>query len=431
MPAQTIPARAAAALFLERQHLEAPRSRPLTTARLRRFAEDTGGIQLDSVNVVDRAHYLAVWSRFGPYDRKAFDRLVHGHRHFFEYWAHAACLVPVSALPAWRRAMRDYQIKHQGWARWLRKNGRVLKRVRETIEANGPMSSGDFDSKRPGRKGWWSWSPVHHALHHLWMTGALTVESRRHFTKRFDLLERAVPAARNGEPVSPEEFARWHVAQSLHAMGAATEKDLAWYLSFPRHFREQRLAALRELVARGDVAEITVEGQTGRWLALTRDLPALRRAARKSVSSRGTTLLTPFDSLLWHRERVQRLFGFEYKIELYTPGESRVHGYYTLPILHEGELIGRIDAKTHREDRILEIRHASFEPWFSKSEASPSGNVRIDVDRAMAGLADSFASLATFVGANAVRLGRVTPGRLRPALARQIRGAGITPRPAR
>ena len=419
MPVPTFPVRGAAALFLERQHLDSPRSRPLTPARLRRFAEDTGGIQLDSVNVVDRAHYLAVWSRFGPYDRKAFDRLVHGHRHFFEYWAHAACLVPVSALPAWRRAMRDYRIKHQGWSRWLRKNTRVLKHVRETIEAAGPMSSSDFESRRPG-KGWWSWSPVHHALHHLWMTGALTVESRRHFAKRFDLLERAVPAAQDCEPISSEEFARWHVAQSLHAMGAATEKDLAWYLSFPRHFRPQRLAALRDLVARGDVAEIAVEGQTGRWLALRRDLPALRRAARSAAPSRGTTLLTPFDSLLWHRERVQRLFGFDYKIEIYTPGDSRVHGYYTLPVLHEGELIGRIDAKTHREHRILEIRHASFEPWFAKGGVSPSRGARLELEQAMAGLADAFASLATFVGADAVKLERVTPGRLKPALARRI-----------
>ncbi|HEY7114151.1 MAG TPA: crosslink repair DNA glycosylase YcaQ family protein [Thermoanaerobaculia bacterium] len=421
MPVPTFPVRAAAALFLERQHLEAPRSRPLTPARLLRFAEDTGGIQLDSVNVVDRAHYLAVWSRFGPYDRRAFDRLVHRHGHFFEYWAHAACLVPVSAMPAWRRAMRDYHIKHQGWARWLQKNARVLKRVRETIAANGPMSGGDFDSKRPGGKGWWSWSPVHHALHHLWMTGALTVASRKHFAKRFDLLERAVPAARGCEPVSSEEFARWHVTQSLHAMGAATEKDLGWYLSFPRSFRTQRIAAIRDLIARGDVAETAVEGQPGRWLALTRDLPALRRAARLSAPSRGTTLLTPFDSLLWHRERVQRLFGFEYKIELYTPGDSRVHGYYTLPVLHEGELIGRIDAKTHREDRVLEVRHASFEPWFAKRAVSPSGGIRLDVDQAMAGLADSFASLATFVGAETVKLDRVTPAKLKPALARKLR----------
>jgi hypothetical protein len=425
MPVPTFPVRAAARLFLERQHLDAPRSRPLTPSRLRRFAEDTGGIQLDSVNVVDRAHYLAVWSRFGPYDRAAFDRLVHGHRHLFEYWAHAACLVPVSALPAWRRAMRDYRIKHQGWARWLRKNTRVLTRVRETIAANGPMGSADFGSKRPdGSKGWWSWSPVHHALHHLWMTGVLTVESRRHFHKRFDLIERAVPAARDAEPVSAEEFARWHVAQSLRAMGAATEKDLAWYLSFPRSFRKQRLAALRDLIGQGDVAEIAIEGRSGRWLALTRDLPALRRAGRASAAPpRGTTVLTPFDSLLWHRERVQRLFGFDYKIELYTPGDQRVHGYYTLPVLHDGELIGRIDAKTHREDRVLEVRHASFEPWFAKGAASPSRGVRLDVAEAMAGLADAFASLAKFVGADEVTLDRVTPGRLKPALARKISAA--------
>jgi uncharacterized protein YcaQ len=413
--------RAAAALFVERQHLDSPRSVSLTPSRLARFAEDVGGIQLDSINVVDRAHHLAIWNRFGPYDRAALDRLVYRRRLLFEYWAHAACLVPVTALPYWRRAMLDYHPRQLGWARWLRRNTRVLAQVREAIAGGGAMTGGDLQAQRPaGKTGWWSWGPVHHALHHLWMSGELTVESRRHFQKRFDLFERAIPAVGERPPVTAEEFARWHVVQSLHAMGAATEKDLAWYLSFPRSFRRPRMAALRSLIAGGEVVEVEIEGRPGRWLLLARDAPALRKAERSPARARGTALLSPFDSLMWHRERVQRLFGFDYKIEVYTPGEQRIHGYYTLPILHDGELIGRLDAKTHRAERKLEARHAHFEPWFAKGEPSPAAGGRLDPASGLAGVAEALASLGEFVGAEEVVLRRVTPQKLRPALAREI-----------
>ncbi len=332
-------------------------------------------MQLDSINVLERAHYLTLWSRFGPYDRRRLDGLIYGRRLLFEYWAHAACLVPTSMLPWWRRAMLDYRVQHTGWSGWLQRNARMLKAVRAAIETNGPMAGGEFDRGRPagGRGGWWDWRPVQHALHYLWMTGALTVHSRQHFQKRFDLWERALPDTLGIDPVSPAQFVRWHVERSLAAMGAATETDLARYLTFPRFAPGQRRAALRALVESGEVVEVTVEGTTARWFAVARDLPALGRAA--ALSTRGTTLLSPFDSLLWHRDRVARLFGFDYRIEVYTPAVQRVHGYYTLPILHDGRFIGRVDAKTRR----------------------------------------------AFVGAGDIRLGRVTPGRLRSPLAQALR----------
>jgi uncharacterized protein YcaQ len=260
------------------------------------------------------------------------------------------------------------------------------------------------------------------------MTGVLTVHSRRHFQKRYDLLERAVasPAA---EPVSSEQFLRWHVERSLHAMGAATELDLSRYLTYPRLPPAARRAALRAMVAEGLVTEIAVDGLRSRWLVLTRDLPALRRAGRRRTVSDGTTLLAPFDSLLWHRDRVSRLFGFDYRIEVYTPGPKRVHGYYTLPILHHGHLIGRLDAKAHRVARWLEVRHVHFERWLARGEAPPAGWGQVDRDRVVAELADALASLAVFVGADRVTLGRVTPGRLRGALRRAITSSGTRSAP--
>lgn len=421
MPRRTLPLRAVTTLFLERQHLARPRAGALTPRRLARFVEDVGGLQLDSINVLERAHYLTVWSRFGPYDRAWLDRAVYRRRLLFEYWAHAACLVPTTMLPWWRRAMLDYRGRHTGWSDWLRRNAKVLARVREAVASNGPMGNADFDGRRPaGGGGWWSWRPVQHALHHLWMSGALTIHSRQHFHKRYDLLERAIPGAVACQAVPAEEFRRWHVERSLHALGAATEQDVAGYLTFPRSGPGMRRAALRAMLERGEVTEVDVEGRPGRWLALTRDLPALARAAR-APGARGTTLLSPFDSLLWYRGRVARLFGFDYRIEVYTPGPQRVHGYYTLPILHHGHLIGRVDAKTHRAERRLEVRHVQFEPWFATATPPPGGGDAPERDAALEGVADALRSLGVFVGAGAIALRRVTPHRLRAPLARSLR----------
>jgi uncharacterized protein YcaQ len=426
MPRPTVPLRAVTALFLDRQHLARPRALRLTPGRLARFAEDVGGIQMDSINVLERAHYLTVWSRFGPYDRARLDRLVYRRRLLLEYWAHAACLVPTSMLPWWKRAMLDYRLRHTGWSGWLRKNRKLLVTVADVIRANGPMGHAEIEGRRPprGRGGWWNWQPAQHALHYLWMTGAVTIHSRRHFQKRFDLLERALPAAAAVEAVSAETFHRWHIERSLHAMGAALEIDLTHYLTYPRGATAARRTALRSMLAEGDVTEIEVDGSKARWLALTRDLPALARAGRRPAALRGTTLLSPFDSLLWYRDRVSRLFGFDYRIEVYTPGHKRVHGYYTLPILHHGHLIGRLDAKTHREKQRLEVRHAHFEPWVARGRTPAGGGGVIDRDEALAGVADAVASLARFLGARDVTVGRVTPSRLRAALARAVRARG-------
>jgi uncharacterized protein YcaQ len=424
MPRRRVTLRAVTGLFLERQHLARPHAATLTAPRLRRFVEDVGGIQLDSINVLDRAHYLTVWSRFGPYDRAWLDRQVYRRRLLFEYWAHAACLVPASDLPWWRRAMLDYKSRHTGWSGWLRRNGKMLQTVREAVLANGPMGNGDFEGRRPaGPGGWWSWRPVQHALHHLWMTGALTIHSRQHFQKRYDLLERAIPRALGIAPVTTVEFQRWHLERSLRAMGAATELDLARYLTFPRFRPGARRIALGEMLERGEVTEVELEDAPGRWLVLTSDLPTLGRVGRAATTSRGTTLLSPFDSLLWHRDRVARLFGFDYRIEVYTPGPKRVHGYYTLPILHHGHLIGRVDAKSHRADRKLEVRHVHFEPWFATAATPPRGPDRLDQDEAIAGVAGALSSLGVFLGADEVHVRRVTPGRLRAPLARQLREA--------
>ena len=429
MSARAYPLRAVAALFIERQHLDRPRGQRLTARSLARLAADTGGIQMDSINVVDRGHYLTAWSRFGPYDRAAFDRLVYRRRVLFEYFAHVACLVPAEHLAPWRHAMLHHAVAYPGWSRWAKRNARVVRTVEDAIRERGPLASGDFKQPRPARKsGWWNWKPANFALNHLWLAGRIAVHSRAHFQKRYDLIERILPRVLEIAPPAPDEFHRWHVHRSLHAMGAATGTDLRMYLTYPRRSSVERRRALDGLKRSGEVVGIAVEGDAAPWFALAADLPALDAAARRRNPARGTTLLSPFDSFLWHRERTKRLFGFDYRIEVYTPGHKRVHGYYALPIFHDGQLIGRLDAKTHRVERRLEVRRVHFEPWLVKGAPPPAAAWgAIEPAAALAGLADSLGSLAAFVGATRVTLGRVVPARLRAPLARALRTVRPTP----
>jgi uncharacterized protein YcaQ len=196
------------------------------------------------------------------------------------------------------------------------------------------------------------------------------------------------------------------------------------YLTYPRAAMTERRATLRTMVGSGEIAEVAVEGERAPWLALAEDLPPLEAAARRrSRPGRGTTFLSPFDSFLWHRERTKALFGFDYRIEVYTPGHRRVHGYYSLPILHAGALIGRLDAKNHREAKWLEAKHVHVESWFADGVIPPAvvdGHGHVALEPALAGVGDALASLAVFVGAERVTLGRVTPGKLAKPLRRAV-----------
>ena len=416
--------RAVAALFLTRQHLTRPRARGLTARSLVSFVEDTGGLQLDSINVVERGHHLTLWSRFGPYDRGAVERIAYRRRLLFEYWAHAACLVPASHFAAWRRVMLSYSVGNRAWGKWLRKNRRVLGAVEQAITAKGPLGNADFEHRRPtgSAGGWWNWKPAAHALDFLWMSGVTLVHSRQHFQKRFDLAERMMPEAVALEPLTPEAFGRWHLRQSLHAMGAASETDLRMYLTYPRTDASDRRQALRAALDSGEIAEVEVTGERGRWLALAEDVSALAAAGRQRRAATGTTLLSPFDSFLWHRDRTRRLFGYDYTLEVYTPGPKRVHGYYSLPIFHDGLLIGRLDPKTHRADKRLEVKAVHFEPWFAKGTPPPAASWgTVDQDAALVGIGQALRSLAEFVGAETVTVGwsrAMATSRARPAVPR-------------
>lgn len=424
MSAPQVPARAVAALFLERQSLSRPRAQRFTGPALQAFVEQVCGLQIDSVNVIDRAHHLTLWSRFGPYDRATLDRLIYRKRLLFEYLSHVACFVSSRDLPIWRGIMQALV------ERWPGRHGdpettMPIVEVERRITEAGVLGNADFE-RAAGEKagGWWTWKPAQHALEYLWKSGRIGVHSRVHFQKRYALMDRVLPQARATAPLPREQILRQRLLKSLGAMGAATVDDLHGYWTWPRFPVPEQRAALSGLVREGEIVELGVEGSRRPWFARTADMAALERAARVRRPSRGTTLLCPFDSFLWHRERVHRLWGYFYRIEIYVPGHLRTHGYYTLPLLHEGQLIGRVDLKNDRPNRVLEAKHVHLEPWFVRGEAPPAASWgALDRDAALAGLAESLGSLATFLGAEHVRLGRVSPARWKPDVARALRAA--------
>ena len=422
----TLSRRAVAAAFLQRQWLDRPRGRRLTANTLGEFVARTCGLQIDSVNVVDRAHQLTLWSRFGEYDRAKLEHLTYRKRVVFEYLAHVACFVATRDLPLHKALMLDtparFDARHRGWRR---KNQTILTAVEQAVTERGPLGNADFE--RPAHMGkgagWWSWKPATHALDYLWKARSIGVHSRVHFHKRFAAMSQVLPAWSDTPALSLEQAMRERLLRSLDALGAASADDLAKYWTWPQWRAPAQRATLRALLDEGLVEVVTVEGEAKPWYARCEDMATLKNAHRKRAPSPGTTLLSPFDSFLWHRERIQRLWGYFYRIEIYVPGPQRQHGYYSLPLLHDGQLIGRVDLKAHREQGVLEARHAHFEPWFAAGAPPPlAGWGPVGQDAVLAGLAGALSSLARHVGVTGVKLGKVTPSRLKAPLARALRG---------
>jgi uncharacterized protein YcaQ len=273
---------------------------------------------------------------------------------------------------------------------------------------------------RQSTTGWWNWKPASHGLDYLWRTGRTIVHSRVHFQKRYDLAERLMPEAIEIEALDSDAFLRWHVRRSLHAMGPALDSDLRLYLTFPRFQTGERKGAIAAMIRDGEITEIEIKDLPGRWLCLTEDLGPLARAGRRRRPADGVTMLAPFDSIMWHRDRVERLFGFNYRIEVYVPQPKRIFGYYVLPILADGHFIGRADVKANRQSGVLELRALLFEPWLAKGAAAPvAGWVVPDRGTAFAQLGEAARSLAMFTGTRKIRIGKVTPA----GLAREARAA--------
>ncbi len=340
----------------------------------RRVLDRIGLLQLDSVNVLDRSHYLPMFSRLGPYDRAALDRWTVESGEMFEYWGHEASLIPVDRYPAFRFRMET--MKPWGSVRrLLDERPGYIERVLEQVSEHGPVTVSDLDD--PGERGgpWWGYAPGKYALEWLFATGRVTAYRTATFGRKYVIPERVIPAnILERYPLDRIEAYRTLLMDAARHHGIGTVADLADYHRLHVPTARSVVAGLAE---EGAVVPVTVEG----W---RRDAYLHPEAVMPRRAS-GTALLSPFDSLIWHRDRVERLFGFRYRIEIYVPKHQRIYGYYVLPFLLDGDLVARVDLKADRQNRRLLVRAAHLEQG-------------LEASRIAGPLASELRSMATWLG---------------------------------
>lgn len=377
---------------------------------LRGVVRRTGLLQIDSVNVVQRAHYLPAFSRLGAYPTALLDRMAYRDRELFEYWGHEATLLPVGMHPLMRWRMAHYEARQGKWWRltslFERRPGYDEQVLGELADL-GPSTAGEIaaDEKRPTDNWGWNWTDAKTALEWLFMIGRVTVARRGgNFERVYDLAERVLPAEALAAPTpDPLDAQRELVAVAAACEGIGTAADLA------DHFRLQPTLVRQladDLVEDGRLLPAQVQG----WAKpayLHPDAPMTRHAA-------GRALLAPFDPLVWTRDRVERMWGMRYRIEIYVPAPKRVHGYYVLPFLFGDDLVARVDLKADRQAGVLRVQAAYAEPA-APVEATPA-------------LADELRRLASWLGSGDVLVaGR---GDLAPALAAALADHDAADRPA-
>lgn len=318
-------------------------------SRLRRPFDDALNrmhiVQIDSVNVFSRSHYMPMLSRHGSYDREAFDRHLWRSGEFTEYWAHEAAFLPVTDRPLFGWRMADYRARHvkSGRAEAL---AAVMTRVRDRLASDGPQLVRELDdAPRNGRGPWWDWSDTKHAVEMLFAEGEVVSVGREAFQRRYALAEQALPAEVQGE-VARADAQRSLIARASCALGIATLSDLADY-------HRQKPAEVRTAVRDLEDEGVLVPARVAPWVTSTGSPePAwLHRDARVPSRLAPSALLTPFDPLVWFRPRAERVFGFRYRLEIYTTKEKRQYGYYCLPLLVSGRMAGRLDLKAERPKR--------------------------------------------------------------------------------
>jgi uncharacterized protein len=378
---------------------------------LRRAIDDVGLLQLDSVNVFCRSHYMPVFSRLGSYPRETLDRLAWhengngkagpaGQRDLIEYWGHEASLLPVELQPLlrWRMARAD-GLAWKSVARVAAEQPELLEFVLDMVRKRGPLRASDLAAKGrrrvPGEM--WSWSEEKTALEYLFFAGRVCAARRVNFERLYDLPERVLPRQVLEAPTpSQEEAQRQLTLIAAQRLGVATEADLGDYFRLPRAESKARVA---ELAEDGGLVPVRVEGWRQPAYLSTERPAGLRRAAAARA------LLTPFDSLVWARERTERIFGFRYRIEIYVPAPKRVYGYYVLPFLLGDRLVARVDLKSDRQAGVLRVQGAFAEP-------------HVDTALVAAELAGELRLLSDWLGLEGVSVAR--KGDLAPALRRAL-----------
>jgi uncharacterized protein YcaQ len=372
-----------------------PPDRKKTGLELPKIAQ-IGLIQIDSVNVLIRSHYLPLFSRLGPYRQDALDELAYAgkKRRLFEYWGHEASLIPVERQPLFRWRMARAAAGDGLWegnARFARERPEFISRALEQIVDRGSLAASQLSDGGRASGSWWGWSDGKRALEHLFWTGRITTASRRNsFERVYDLTERVLPSRILNIPTPSEEDAQRELIRiAARAMGVATERDLRDYFRLGVHDARARIA---ELVENGELKPVAVLG----W----KQQAYLHKRARKCEPSNAQALLSPFDSLIWERDRTERLFGVRVRLEIYTPAHKRVHGYYVLPFLLGDRIAARVDLKSDRKNSTLLVHAAHLEPHADEVLVAPA-------------LAEELRRMAGWLGFSAIRVTSRRPVALR------------------
>lgn len=371
------------------------------------LVRNLGCVQLDPIRAVEKTHLLVLWSRLGVFDPKELNKLRFDTKELFEYWAHAASIVLTEEYPIHAWKMNRYKSdtpERQKIDQWLSRvsNRHALeKHIKERLKKDGPLMSREIEDDSSGDEynhRWWSGRYVPNVLQAMWSAGDITVARRQGLQKKWALSEDFFPEWTPKETWEENEVVRYSVQKSLRALGVATLKQIKQHYTRGRYPNVNKV--LKELIKEGKIIEVEVfdEGSAmkGPWYIHAEDLPLLEQLqTNRNFWKPRTTLLSPFDNLICDRERTELLFDFFYRIEIYVPEKKRQYGYYVLPILHEDNLIGRIDANMDRKAEILNINNVY------KEDSAPD-----DVET-LGSIKKSVESLATFLNAKEINIGTV------------------------
>src|SRR5918997_905798 len=370
---------AARSLLLAAQGLADPPERPATKDDVLEAIRRMGVLQIDSIAVVARSPYLVLWSRLGAYEPSWLDELL-AEGALFEYWSHAACFVPIEDYGLYRRFMLEGSEKSRAW---FTAHPEEVRRVLERVRQGGPVRSAEFARADGKAGGWWEWKPEKRALEHLFAAGELMISRRDpNFHRVYDLrervLERALPGWEDGLAPTREEARRALALKAVRSLGVAVARWVPDYFRTPKKGIADLLDALAE---EGALLRARIEDEPA--YVHPENAQLAEAAGSGELESSLTTLLSPFDPVVWDRARALELFGFDYRIEVYTPAARRRYGYYSLPILHRGALVGRLDAKAHRKGGLFEVRALHLEPGTPVTEdliAELGGGLRACAD---------------------------------------------------
>jgi uncharacterized protein YcaQ len=357
--------RAAQALMLAAQRLHRRPGRPATRDDVLETIRRMHVLQIDTIHVVARSPYLVLWSRLGAYTPEWLtDLLAEGA--LFEYWAHEACFLPIEDYPLFRHRMLD--AANMGWKyarEWAAQNREALDHVLAHVREHGPSRSADFERRDGQAGGWWEWKTEKRALETLFTAGELMIARRHNFQRIYDLRERVLPDWDDAR-LPPIEQARRELAlRAVRALGITTAR---WVADYFRTSQKETAPLPPALAAEGALVEASVEGWQQPAYIHPDNLALAEAAASGKLATELTTLLSPFDPLVWDRQRALAMFGFDYRIECYTPAPKRRYGYFTLPILRRGQIVGRLDPKAHRKERRFEVKALHLEPGVAVTE---------------------------------------------------------------